>query len=379
VSGKTESNLGRRRIFKKNDSRINAGYMSIKEYGLLFFAVAAVNGFHMMIYLEFVGRGMVETNVQLVINMLMGYVFGTAVILMVLLGVVRHVSWSRPMRRLSEAARKIASGDFSVRIASIRKDGKKDFVEVMFDDFNTMAEELAGIEMLKNDFIANVSHEIKTPLALIQGYAVELQNEPLEPEQRREYIKTIISSSQKLSALVSNILKLNKLEHQKIRPAAAVFDASEQIRRCAMAFEDIWERKNITFDADMDEITVCYDESMLEIIWNNLIANAVKFTAPGGSVAITLKKLAGFAVVRITDSGCGMDEETQKHIFDKFYQGDPSHSQEGNGLGLALVKKAIDITGAKIGVMSKIGEGTTFTVRLEVYPPLEGEISNILP
>jgi signal transduction histidine kinase len=364
MSGEAESKPGRNRILKKTDNRVNAGYMSIKEYGLLFFAVAAVNGFHMMIYQGFVDRGMVETHVQLVINILGGFVLLTATLLMLLTAVIRHVSWSRPMRRLSEAARKIAARDFSVRIAPFRKDGKKDFVEVMFDDFNTMAEELASIEMLKNDFIANVSHEIKTPLAVIQSYAAALQSEALDPEERREYIKTIITSSQKLSALVSNILKLNKLEHQEIQPAAA-FDLSEQIRRCALAFEELWERKNIAFDADLDDLIVCYDASMLEIVWNNLIANAVKFTAPGGSITIALKKLAGFAVARISDSGCGMDEETQKHIFDKFYQGDPSHSQEGNGLGLALVKKVIDITGAKIGVMSKAGEGTTFTVRLK--------------
>jgi signal transduction histidine kinase len=364
----TESVLGL--IFREKDNRINAAYMSVKQYLLLFFAVAAVNGFHMMIYQEFVDRGLVETHVQLVINVLMGYVFGTATLLMLLVAAVRHVSWSRPMRRLSEAARKIAAGDFSVRIAPLRKDGKKDFMEVMFDDFNTMAGELASIEVLKNDFIANVSHEIKTPLAVIQGYAAELQNEALEPEQRREYIKTIIASSQKLSALVSNILKLNKLEHQEIQPSATIFDLSEQIRRCALALEDLWEQKNISFDTDMDELTVCYDESMLELIWNNLIANAVKFTAPGGSITITLKKLAGFAVVRITDSGCGMDEETQKHIFDKFYQGDRSHSQEGNGLGLALVKKALDITGTTITVTSKAGEGTTFAVRLKMAETL---------
>jgi signal transduction histidine kinase len=296
----------------------------------------------------------------------MGYVFVTATLLMLLTAAVRHVSWSRPMRRLSEAARKIAQGDFSVRIAPLRKDGKKDFVEVMFDDFNTMTEELESIEMLKNDFISNVSHEIKTPLAAIQNYATDLQDDTLGPEERHEYLKTIITSSQKLSALVSNILKLNKLEHQEILPAAVSYNVSEQLRRCVLAFEDLWERKNITIKADLDEITVCYDESMLEIVWDNLIANAVKFTAPDGSITLTLKKLAGFAVVRISDSGCGMDEETQKHIFDKFYQGDSSHSQEGNGLGLALVKKVIDITGAKISVTSKAGEGTTFTVRLKM-------------
>jgi signal transduction histidine kinase len=260
----------------------------------------------------------------------------------------------------------IDSSRRSVRIKPLRKDGKKDFVEVMFDDFNTMAGELESIEILKNDFIANVSHEIKTPLSLIQNYASALQNDTLEPEERHEYIKTIITSSQKLSALVSNILKLNKLEHEEIVPAAVPFDVSEQIRRCALAFEDFWERKNINFDADLEEAVVCYDKSMLEIVWDNLISNAVKFTAPGGSISLSLKRLAGFAVIRISDSGCGMDEETQKHIFDKFYQGDRSHSQEGNGLGLALVKKVIDITGTKITVISKAGEGTTFAVRLKI-------------
>ncbi|MDR2020185.1 MAG: hypothetical protein LBQ14_05390 [Treponema sp.] len=181
MKGKTGSKPVLNLIFRRKDSRINAGYMSIKEYFLLFFAVAAANGFHMMIYQEFVDRGTVETNVQLVINILMGYVFVTATLLMLLTAVVRHVSWSRPMRCLSEAARKIARGDFSVRIATLRKDGKKDFVEVMFDDVNTMAKELAGIEVMKNDFIANVSHEIKAPLSIIQSYAAALQGETLRP------------------------------------------------------------------------------------------------------------------------------------------------------------------------------------------------------
>jgi signal transduction histidine kinase len=365
VKGKAKPEAAPKRIFRARDSRINAGYMSIKQYLLLFFVVAAVLGLHMVIYVEFVNRGMVENNVQLVINVLMGYVFITAALIMFLVAAVRHVSWNRPMRRLSEAAKKIAQGDFSVRIAPARKDGKKDFVELMFDDFNTMAQELESIELLKDDFIANVSHEIKTPLAVIQNYASALQGETLGLEERSEYVKTIIVSAQKLSALTSNILKLNKLEHQEAPASALAFDLSEQLRRCALAFEDIWERKNISFDADLDEVAVCYDENMLEIIWNNLISNAVKFTAPGGSISLSLKKLPGFTELRIRDSGCGMDEETQKHIFDKFYQGDRSHSQEGNGLGLALVKKAIDISGAEISVASKAGEGATFTVRLE--------------
>jgi signal transduction histidine kinase len=343
--------------------------MTIKEYLLLFFAVAAVNGIHMMIYQEFVNRDMMQTHIQLVINILMGYVFLTAILLMLLIAVVRHVSWRRPMRLLGAAARNIALGDFSVRITPLRKDGKKDFVEVMFDDFNTMAQELESIEILKNDFVANVSHEIKTPLSIIQNYAEALQDENLKADERQEYIKTIVTSSQKLSGLVSNILKLNKLENQKIIPVASSYDLGEQLRRCVLAFEDLWDQKNINVTADLDDITVCYDESMLELVWNNLISNAIKFTAPGGSITITLKKAEDCATVTITDSGCGMDEETQKHIFDKFYQGDLSHSQGGNGLGLALVKKAVDISGAKINVLSKTGEGSTFTVRLNLPPP----------
>jgi signal transduction histidine kinase len=377
VKSKTESPFTWNRIFRKKDSRINAAYMSVKEYFLLFFAVAAVNGFHMMIFLEFVNRGMVETNVQFVINALMGYVFIMAALLMILIAVVRHVSWSRPMRRLSEAARNIARGDFSVRIAPFRKDGKKDFVEVMFDDFNAMAQELESIEVLKDDFIANVSHEIKTPLSVIQSYAMALQNDTLNLEEKHEYVKTIVAASQKLSGMVSNILKLNKLEHEEIPSAAAPFDLSEQLRRCALAFEDLWERKNIDFDADLDDVVVCYDESMPEIIWNNLIANAIKFTAPGGSIMLSLKQSEGFAAVEIKDSGCGMDEETLKHIFDKFYQGDASHSQEGNGLGLALVKKAADIIGATITVKSRVGEGSTFTVRLEACPPVAEKLKSV--
>jgi signal transduction histidine kinase len=280
--------------------------------------------------------------------------------------VIRRYYFERPLRHLSEGAKKIARGDFSVRIAPMRTDGKKDYTEVLFDDFNTMAAELANIETLKNDFIANVSHEIKTPLSVIQGYAAALQSDTLTAAERRDYAKTIMDATQKLSALVTNILKLNKLENQGIIPEAASFDLGEQLRRCALAFEDLWEEKGITFDADLDEIAVNYDESMLEIIWNNLLSNAVKFTKPGGLIALSLKKVDDHAVVTVRDNGCGMDAETAKHIFDKFYQGDTSHSGEGNGLGLAMVKKVIEITGGEIGVDSEPGQGTTFIVRLKM-------------
>jgi len=347
------------------DPRINIGNASIKQYFQLFLVLAAFNGFHMWILNYFRERGMLETNPQLVINILMAYVLVAAGLITASIAVVSQISWSRPMWKLGEAARKVAKGDFSVRISPLRKDGKKDYVEVMFDDFNTMAQELQSIETLKNDFIANVSHEIKTPLAVIQSYAAALQNDTLAADARHDYTKTIVEASQKLSALVSNILKLNKLENQEIVGEALPFDLGEQLRRCAVAFEDLWERKNIRLELELEEVTVAYDEDMLEIVWNNLLSNAIKFTDPGGSIFITLKARDGRVLVSVRDSGCGIDKEIQKRIFDKFYQGDSSHAQEGNGLGLALVKRTVGLLGGTVTVESSPGQGAVFTVYLK--------------
>jgi signal transduction histidine kinase len=252
-------------------------------------------------------------------------------------------------------------------------DGRE--IPLTVKEFNVLfrAEELESIETLKSDFISNVSHKIKTPLSVIQGYAMALQNDALPAGERKEYTATIVEASRKLSDLVSNILKLNKLENQEIIPESRPYDLSEQLRRCAVTFEEIWEHKNISFDADLDETSVCYNEDMLEMVWNNLLSNAIKFTGAGGRISLTLKARDGFAKgmyvqVTVQDSGCGMDEETKKHIFDKFYQVDTSHSREGNGLGLALAKKVIEMQGASIAVESAPGRGSTFTVYLKISP-----------
>ncbi|MDF2985969.1 MAG: Two component sensor kinase [Eubacterium sp.] len=349
---------------KKKDRRINTSFISIKDFVGILLALMIINGCYVMIYLTFVKEG--NGSVNYIAPAMVGYLCFMTLIVCVLSGIIRHNYFSSPMRRLGEAARRIALGDFSVRVAPLRKDGKKDYVEVMFEDFNKMAEELTTIETLKSDFIANVSHEIKTPLSVIQSYANALRNNELTPEERSEYTKTIITASQKLSELVTNILKLNKLENQEILPEASPYDLSEQLRCCALAFEDLWENKGITFTADLDEVIVSYDEGMLELVWNNLISNSIKFTGTGGSISLKLIRKDGFAVVSVTDSGCGMDEETGKHIFDKFYQGDTSHSQQGNGLGLTLVMKVIEILKGEITVDSKPGYGTTFTVCLKI-------------
>jgi len=357
-------------IKKEKDSRVNASYISIKEYAIFLLVLAAFNGFHMWIYQEMEKNNFLESNVRLGIVILMAYVMVMAVLATVIIGLIRDRALMFPMMKLSEAARHIAKGDFSIHIAPLRKDGKKDFVDVMFDDFNTMVKELSSIETLKNDFIANVSHEIKTPLSIIQFYSNALQDSSLQENVRIEYTQTILEASQKLSALVTNILKLNKLENQEIIGEAKLYNLTEQLRQCALSFIDLIEVKKINFEEELEEVYICYDRDMLEIVWNNLISNAIKFTNTGGSINIHLKLQSDisqkFVKISISDTGCGMNEETQKRIFDKFYQGDTSHSKNGNGLGLALVKKTIDKLGGTITVDSIPEQGSAFTIYLKI-------------
>ena len=294
------------------------------------------------------------------------YWVAMAVVAAIIIHQVSCAKYDKPMRRLSRAMRAVAQGDFTVSVQPVHKRNKFDYMDLMFEDFNSMVHELSSIETMKDDFIANVSHEIKTPLAIIRGYASALQRGNLSEEEQREYAATIASASESLSVLISNILRLNKLENQEIVPNAAPYDLTRQLSDCALAHEEQWERKHIDFDAQLEErVMILADESMLEIVFNNLIANAIKFTEPGGRIVLRQEKAGGDVVVTVSDTGCGMDEETVKHIFDKFYQGDSSHSREGNGLGLALVKRVLDISGGSIAVRSAPGEGSEFIVRLK--------------
>lgn len=195
--------------------------------------------------------------------------------------------FDRPMRRLSRAMRRVAEGDFSVSVDAIHPRSKFDYMDIMFEDFNRMVHELGSIETMKDDFIANVSHEIKTPLCVISGYASALQRPNLGDAERAEYASAIAAASENLSALVSNILRLNKLENQEIVPSAAPYDLTRQLFDCALGYEARWEEKNIDFDAQLEErVMVMADESMMEIVFNNLISNAIKFTEPGGRIVL---------------------------------------------------------------------------------------------
>ncbi|MGN0972279.1 MAG: ATP-binding protein [Aristaeellaceae bacterium] len=277
-----------------------------------------------------------------------------------------------PVKRIATAVSQVAQGDFSVYLPPAHTPDRLDYVDVLIQDFNKMVENLGSIETLKTEFFSNVSHEIKTPLAVILNTAELLQKEELPPEKRQEYVQTIIGASKRLNTLITDILKLNKLEKQAITPQAEPYDLCAQLCDCALQFESVWERKHIDFEADLeDSAIIAADESLLALVWTNLLSNAFKFTPEGGRVTLTQRSMEdNLVTVTVTDTGCGMDEETQKHIFDKFYQGDVSHAAEGNGLGLALVRRILAMTDASIQVRSRPGEGSSFTVTLPA--PREG-------
>lgn len=276
----------------------------------------------------------------------------------------RKITIERPIKHINSALDKITAGDFNVRLKTTAV--APAFSEIM-TSINTMTGELSGVETLRNDFISNVSHEMKTPLAVISNYATLLQSPDLSEEDRLEYAKTVSQCSTHLGELISNILKLNKLENQQIFPEAVKFNLSEQLCESLLNFETEWEKKNIDISTSIPEdIYVTADSELLSIVWNNLLSNAFKFTDNGGKVSISLEADKTTAIVTITDTGCGMTAETGSRIFEKFYQGDTSHAMHGNGLGLTLVKRIIDITDSEISVSSILNEGSTFTVKISI-------------
>ena len=271
----------------------------------------------------------------------------------------------RPVKQIMDALDQVMQGDFTVRIAPVKEfAGETGFNEII-KAINKMTAELQGTETLRTDFIANVSHELKTPLAVIGNYATMLQQPNITEDDRLEYAKAISHSSRRLAALITNILKLNKLENQQIFPQPQEFDLGEQLCESLLIFEDAWEKKNLEIETDIqDDVRIESDPELLSLVWNNLISNAVKFTPEGGTIGVSLKADEKTVVVSVSDTGCGIDPETGKHIFEKFYQGDTSHATQGNGLGLALVKRVVDIIHGEISVESEIGKGTTFTVKI---------------
>ena len=276
----------------------------------------------------------------------------------------RKLSVDRPAKIITDTTEKIMQGDFSARVPAMHGSAVEGFGRIG-TAINQMAQELAGVETLRTDFIANVSHEMKTPLAVMQNYGTMLQQPDLNEETRIEYAKAITDSSRRMADMLTNILKLNRLENQQIFPQATEYDLGEQLCECLLQYENVWEQSNIEIETDMEEdIKVRADAELLSLVWNNLFSNAFKFTDPGGTVSLTLSATDHHAIVRVQDTGCGMSPEVGAHIFEKFYQGDTSHAAQGNGLGLALVKRVVDIMQGEISVESAKGAGTTFTVKI---------------
>ncbi len=297
------------------------------------------------------------------------YTFGNVLFLSMALvvgdGIRRKLTVEKPVIQILDATEKITNGDFSTRIDRGISLLKNDEFDAIIENLNKMTEELEGIETLRTDFVSNVSHELKTPLATMQNYATLLKAPDLSEEKRIEYASAIMTSTKQLSSLITNILKLNKLENQQIFPQFKSYDLGEQLCECLLNFETIWEQKNIEIETEIEENVIIYsDTELLSLVWNNILSNAFKFTGNGGKVSLSLKTDEKHIYVSITDTGCGMTRETGEHIFEKFYQGETSHSTHGNGLGLSLVKRVIDIVKGEITVGSEVGVGSTFTIRL---------------
>ncbi len=276
----------------------------------------------------------------------------------------RKITIEKPTERILEATEKITSGNFAIKINPFVMPAIPNEYNYIIEDLNKMAKELSGIETLRTDFISSVSHELKTPLAVLHNYGTLLEQPDLPEEKRIEYAGTIVTASSHLSELITNILKLNKLENQNIYPNTQRFCLSEQLCEIVLAYENIWEEKKLEMEADIEEnVFIKSDPELIRLVWTNLISNAFKYTEKG-KIGISLKSEGNKIKVSISDTGCGMNGETITHIFDKFYQGDTSHASKGNGLGLALVKKIIDLFGGEIIVESTLNAGSTFTVIL---------------
>lgn len=274
----------------------------------------------------------------------------------------RILTVEKPIAEINEVLLKIKKGNLD---SKLKRRGFTSRYSTIVKNINLIAAELSSLDNLKVSLMSNISHELKTPISVISNYAALLQAEGLSEEKRIEYAKNIGDSSKKVTELITNVLKLNQLENQNIPTNMKKYNLSEQFCECLLAFENVWEEKNIDIVTDIeDDITVVSDMQLMSIVWNNLLSNAFKFTPENGQISVTLTQGNKYAVVKISDTGCGISEEQTELIFEKFYQCDTSRATDGNGLGLALVKRIINLTDSIIKVESEEGKGTTFTVKI---------------
>lgn len=328
--------------------------------GIVFATIFAVFTFIMIVWLalfelELVQIDLRERHIPIVIFALGSLLLGVVIAVYVGKLIVR------PVQNIGDAFGELSKGNFDVRVPENER-----IIEIreMAQRFNSMTYDLSHIETLRNDFVANVSHEFKTPIAAIEGYATLLQKPNLPAEKHEHYVEKILENSRRLTNLSGNILMLSKLENQETVLDKSEYRLDEQIRKCILMLESRWAPKNIEFDLELPRKIYYGSEGLLEQVWLNILDNAVKHSHQGGVIGIIISEQSGKLKVAISDNGCGMDDDVQKHIFEKFYQGDASRKSEGNGLGLALVKCIIDLCGGKVTVESEPGKGAKFTVEL---------------
>ena len=268
------------------------------------------------------------------------------------------------LSRISEGMREIARGNFKARVPEADKDDAISEFGELERSFNQMASELDGLEIFKNDFINNFSHEFKTPIVSLRGFARQLQSGNLTEEQRKEYLDIIVAESERLAKMSSNVLLLSKLENQQIVSEQTTFDLDEQIRNCILLLEKEWSEKEIELDIDLSPIKYTFNEEMLSHVFINLFSNAVKFTPGEGTISCKLYENGSSVIFEIADTGIGMNDETRARIFEKFYQGDTSHAGLGTGIGLNIVMRILTLAGGDISVESELQKGSKFTVSL---------------
>ena len=264
------------------------------------------------------------------------------------------------LAQLAAGMHRVANGNFDTQLDECPLQPYRD----IFADFNAMTASLLNVEALRESFVSNVAHEFKTPLSYIQGYATLLQDDDLTPKQRSEYVRHITKAARRLSDMIGNLLEISNLSRPNAQMEVDLFSLDEQLRHVLAVMLPAMMRKQLTYEVDLATLDLKGNESLLEDAWMNLVSNAVKYTASGGRVSVSLKREGAYAVVVVADTGCGMSCEQVEHAFDRFYQGDETHAGEGNGLGLAIVKAVVKKHDGSIAVESEPGHGTAFTVRL---------------
>ena len=343
----------------KSRAKVN----NLWKFIVFFMLIAFVVTCNFLLFLDYIE--LEKTEIKKAAMVTLGNVLLLTLFFCVIDAIRRREMITKPVKRIQQGIDRVIKGDFSTRIEYIHGEDSDNEFDMIITGLNKMIEELSGVETLRTDFIANVSHELKTPLTVMQNYGTLLQSPELSEEQRIQYGKAIQEQTKRLSNLVMNILKLNKLENQQIYPNVEKYDLGEQLCECMLEFESVWEEKNIEIETDIQEnVQIWADKELLSLVWNNLLSNALKFTDEGGTVSLVLSKDEKCVCIQVKDTGCGMSAETGSNIFKKFYQGDTSHATKGNGLGLALVKRVIEICGGEISVSSQLGKGSTFTVKL---------------